>query len=161
MELVGLAKDIRFPIRERREELGLTQEELASRAMVSRQTIVRLENGRGKGVAFDKLLCVLQCMGMTFAVGTYHDLNEAMDAFDERQEALEEELRELEAERKRAERDAQGAQDEPTESEAGNKHYWEDEELLSEYDKRFGKPVVVDPNLDYKAVALSWAVDDE
>ena len=58
-----------YPVRERREELGLTQDELASRAGVSRQFILRLEAGKAPGVSVDKLMRVLDQLDLALFVG--------------------------------------------------------------------------------------------
>ena len=58
-----------YPVRERREELGLTQDELANRAGVSRQFILRLEAGRAPGVSVDKLMRVLDQLDLALYVG--------------------------------------------------------------------------------------------
>ena len=52
-------------IRERREELGLTQETLASRSGVSRQTISALENGKYENMLVGTLAAIATALETT------------------------------------------------------------------------------------------------
>ena len=52
-------------IRERREELGLTQETLASRSGVSRQTISALENGKYENMLVGTLAAIATALENT------------------------------------------------------------------------------------------------
>lgn len=54
-----------FGIKERREELCMTQEELATKANVSRQTIWALETGRAKDVLVGTLASIATALGTT------------------------------------------------------------------------------------------------
>ncbi|MHB8354916.1 MAG: helix-turn-helix transcriptional regulator [Burkholderiales bacterium] len=51
---------------ERRKELHLTQEDLAQKARVSRQTVIALEQGRS--LQIDKLRRILDVLGMTLTI---------------------------------------------------------------------------------------------
>lgn len=57
--------DIGAAIRHRRKLLGLDQAELASRAGVSRQWLIQVENGK-QGAAIGRLLFVLNVLGLRF-----------------------------------------------------------------------------------------------
>lgn len=52
-------------VRERREELHMTQEELAERANVSRQTIHVLESGKAENVTLATMLAVSNALEST------------------------------------------------------------------------------------------------
>ena len=52
-------------IKERREELGMTQEELAKKSNVSRQTISNIENGRCDSVLTGTLMAIASALGTT------------------------------------------------------------------------------------------------
>ena len=52
-------------IRERREELGMTQEELANKSGVSRQTISSLESGKSENVLTGTLAAIANALGTT------------------------------------------------------------------------------------------------
>ena len=52
-------------IRERRVELGMTQEELAEKANVSRQTISALESGTERGVMSKTLVAIAEALNTT------------------------------------------------------------------------------------------------
>ena len=52
-------------IKERREELHMTQEELASRSGVSRQTISSLETGKYENVLIGTLAAIATALGTT------------------------------------------------------------------------------------------------
>ena len=52
-------------IKERREELGMTQEELAQKSGVSRQTISSLETGKYENVLIGTLAAIATALGTT------------------------------------------------------------------------------------------------
>lgn len=52
-------------IREIREKMGMTQEELAARSGVSRQTISALENGTERSVLSKTLVAIAEALGTT------------------------------------------------------------------------------------------------
>ena len=54
-----------FKIKERREELGLTQGELARKSNVSRGTIVALESGRDKTTTTKTLFRIAEALDTT------------------------------------------------------------------------------------------------
>jgi HTH-type transcriptional regulator / antitoxin HipB len=56
-------------IRERRKQLGLTQEELALYAGCSTLLITQLENQKST-IRLDKLIPILQSLGLEFKIGT-------------------------------------------------------------------------------------------
>lgn len=65
---VRAASDFGALVAERREALGLTQRELASRADVTREWIVRLEQG-APTVTVHRLMRVLRELGLEVSVG--------------------------------------------------------------------------------------------
>ena len=56
-------KDLGERVREGRKSLGLTQEDLARRARVSRYTVWRVESGECGGVSFDVMTRILGGVG--------------------------------------------------------------------------------------------------
>lgn len=54
-----------YGIRERREKLGMTQEELSNKSGVSRQTIWMLETGKSKDVLAGTLAAIADALGTT------------------------------------------------------------------------------------------------
>lgn len=56
---------MRFSIKERREELGLSQEELSKRSGISRQTISNIENGKFNDVLTGTILSLANAMETT------------------------------------------------------------------------------------------------
>lgn len=52
-------------VKKRREELGLTQDELANRADLSRQTISSIENGTNRGVTSSTLTKIATALDTT------------------------------------------------------------------------------------------------
>ena len=56
--------------RSRREELGLTKQELAKRSGVSEKTIYSFELGEKPNMHFAKLLAIYDELGLTLEVGT-------------------------------------------------------------------------------------------
>lgn len=52
-------------IRERREELGMTQEELANKSGVSRQTISSIETGKYENMLTSTLAAIATALGTT------------------------------------------------------------------------------------------------
>jgi transcriptional regulator with XRE-family HTH domain len=63
-------------IKRRREELGMTQAQLAERLGVHKQTIVKYEAG-SINIASDRLIELAGILGMTFSVTDHDDLNPA------------------------------------------------------------------------------------
>ncbi len=64
MQSIAIPRQVGYPVRSARIEAGLTQEELAARAGVSRQLLMRLEAGRAPGVQLDKLMAVLDALDL-------------------------------------------------------------------------------------------------
>ena len=60
-------------IKERREELNMTQEELAQRSGVSRQTISALENDKYDNVLVGTLAAIATALGTTVDKIFYHE----------------------------------------------------------------------------------------
>lgn len=56
-----------------RRERGLTQSQLAQRAGVSRQLVNRLEMGTATGIAFDKLLSIVDAVGCAIDIRPLDD----------------------------------------------------------------------------------------
>ena len=54
-----------YGIKERREELGMTQEELATKSGVSRQTIWALESGKSEDVLVGTLAAIATALDTT------------------------------------------------------------------------------------------------
>ena len=54
-----------YSIKERREELGMTQEQLADKACVSRQTIIALESGKNENVLVGTLAKIATALDTT------------------------------------------------------------------------------------------------
>lgn len=54
-----------FMVREVREELHMTQEELAEKSGISRARISAIENGTAKDVMMSTLLSIAKAMGVT------------------------------------------------------------------------------------------------
>lgn len=61
-------------IRNARQKHGLTQEQLAKRAGVSTRLVSSLELGDNAGVQLDKLLAVLNSLGLSLFIGTPNDV---------------------------------------------------------------------------------------
>lgn len=57
-------------IKRQREVLGLTQEQLAAKAMVSRPTIARLETGRATDLGYRAVLRILNALDLDLRVST-------------------------------------------------------------------------------------------
>ncbi len=68
MPVIAIPRQVAYPVRLRRRELGLTQAQLAEKAGVSRQLVVSLEAGRATGIALDKLMGVLDVLGLALSV---------------------------------------------------------------------------------------------
>ena len=56
-------------IQQRRTDLGLTQAQVASRANVSRDWIISIENGRRLTVDFERLLRTLEVLALSIEIG--------------------------------------------------------------------------------------------
>lgn len=56
---------MRYAIKERREELGMSQEELSERSGISRQTISAIENGKYSSVLTTTIFALAVAMGTT------------------------------------------------------------------------------------------------
>jgi len=67
-------------VRARREEMGLTQFDLAERSGVSRVRISHLESGRAYNMSFGKVTALLDACGMSLRVA---DTREARPVFEE------------------------------------------------------------------------------
>lgn len=68
MEYIVTPRQIGLTIRERRRERGLTQEELAEAAHVSRTFVIRLEKGMAAALYPEKLIAVLDALGLRLAL---------------------------------------------------------------------------------------------
>lgn len=66
--IVSNARDLGLLIRHRRDELGLTQAEVASRSGVSRQWLIQVEQGKGTA-EFDRVIRLLRVIGLRTDVG--------------------------------------------------------------------------------------------
>ena len=62
------ALDIGFAIKDRRAQLGLTQEQVAQSAGVSKRCLWSLELGQNPGVQFNKLSAVLNALGLSLEI---------------------------------------------------------------------------------------------
>ena len=62
------ALDIGFAIKNRRAQLGLTQEQVAQAAGVSKRCLWSLELGQNPGVQFNKLSAVLNALGLSLEI---------------------------------------------------------------------------------------------
>lgn len=80
-------------VRERRKNLGLTQRELAARAGVSERLVVSLELGDAPGIRVDKLLLVLEALGLSLSVTDDEGIEEPRKAVNQVHEATVEEGR--------------------------------------------------------------------
>jgi transcriptional regulator with XRE-family HTH domain len=67
-------------VRARREEMGLTQSDLAERSGMSRVRISHLESGRAYDMSFGKVTALLDACGMSLRVA---DTREARPVFEE------------------------------------------------------------------------------
>lgn len=70
---VGTARELGAAVRDRREQLGWTQQETADRASVSREWLLRFEGGKAT-VPLVRVLDVLTALGLAL------DLKEDQDA---------------------------------------------------------------------------------
>lgn len=66
--LVGTSRDWANVVRDRRTELGLTQEQLAERVGRARQWIVRFEAGAAGSASVDSLMKVLDALDLAVAI---------------------------------------------------------------------------------------------
>ena len=62
------ALDIGFAIKDRRAQLGLTQEQVSQAANVSKRCLWSLELGQNPGVQFNKLSAVLNALGLSLEI---------------------------------------------------------------------------------------------
>lgn len=62
------ALEIGYAIKDRRSELGLTQEQLALEAGISKRCLWSLELGQNPGVQLDKLTAVLGALGLDLVI---------------------------------------------------------------------------------------------
>lgn len=63
--VIAQPRSIGLAVRDRRRELGLTQAQLAQRAGVSVRLVVSLELGDAPGIQLNKLLAVLDALGLS------------------------------------------------------------------------------------------------
>ncbi len=68
MESIRTSRQIGGTIRKKRLQLGLTQQELADAAQVSRSLIVRLEKGTATSLYPEKLIAVLHRLGLSLVL---------------------------------------------------------------------------------------------
>lgn len=61
--IVSNARELGILVRHRRDELGLTQAEIASRAGVSRQWLIQVEQGKGTA-ELDRVIRLLRVLGL-------------------------------------------------------------------------------------------------
>lgn len=80
-------------VRARRKNLELTQRELAVRAGVSERLVVSLELGDAPGIRFDKLLLVLEALGLSLSVADDEGIEESRRTVSQVHEATVEEAR--------------------------------------------------------------------
>lgn len=73
MDYVIIPRQIAYPLRAKRKELGLTQDELARAASVSRQLVNKTEAGLAPGIGLDRLLRMLEPLGLALAVVSLDD----------------------------------------------------------------------------------------
>jgi transcriptional regulator with XRE-family HTH domain len=66
MDLHSLGREIR----RQRDAAGLTQEQLAAMALVSRPTIARLETGRASDLGYRSIVRILNALGLDLRVST-------------------------------------------------------------------------------------------
>lgn len=62
------ALEIGYAVRGRRVELGMTQDQLAAAAGVSKRCLWTMETGRGTGVRLDTLIAVLRALGLELSL---------------------------------------------------------------------------------------------
>ncbi|WP_454296195.1 helix-turn-helix domain-containing protein [Salana multivorans] len=77
--LVTTPRDWGNIVRDRRAELGLTQEELAERIGRARQWVVRFESGHAGSASLESLTRVLDALGLYATVGEAVD-DEGLDS---------------------------------------------------------------------------------
>lgn len=68
MDVVVLARQIGMWVRKRRVALGMTQRELAAKSHVSERLVRDLEAGTATGIGLEKLVSVLNVLGMRLAI---------------------------------------------------------------------------------------------
>lgn len=73
MDYVTAPRQIAYPLRQRRKDLGMTQEDLARTAGVSRQLVNKTEAGLTPGIGLDRLLRMLEALGLSLAVVSPND----------------------------------------------------------------------------------------
>ena len=73
MDYVVAPRQIAYPLRHRRKELGMTQDDLARAAGVSRQLVNKAEAGLAPGIGLDRLLRMLEALGLSLAVASPGD----------------------------------------------------------------------------------------
>ena len=65
---VRTTKDLGSRIRERRDEAGLTADQVAGLARVSRRLLLELEQGKRSNVGFSNVLRILQVLGLRLEI---------------------------------------------------------------------------------------------
>lgn len=82
MESIRTVRQIGQAIREKRLQQGLTQQELADASHVSRSLIVRLEKGTATALYPEKLIGILDALGLHLALFSDQDENPALPQFN-------------------------------------------------------------------------------
>ena len=67
-DTIRLPRHLGRTVRKRRLQLGITQARLSEMAQVSRRLVTSLELGDADGIAFDKVLRILEALDMTISV---------------------------------------------------------------------------------------------
>ncbi len=67
---VRTTRDLGSRIRERRDEAGLTADQVAELARVSRRLLLELEQGKRSNVGFSNVLRILQVLGLRLEVAS-------------------------------------------------------------------------------------------
>lgn len=80
--------EIGLAVHSKRREMGLTQAELAKRSGLSRATISALENGMLAELGINRLLALLETLGLTLQITPDPNRRPTLDELYERQNTL-------------------------------------------------------------------------